>query len=260
MFRAKDKTKEELLEVVKKEIIRLGIQDNPKRADYENNRDRELSPSVYTLSAYTKLSWKEIVRELGFDFRKSKKPTYLSGFSVNDLSEEDKIVLEAFKKEIKRLIDEQGGGYLSRDDYMHKSSKGSPHADYVKKITGLTWRQIMKWLGFEAKSTIGKSKKNALYDMLEMYKEKTKARSEYLTLDRAYYYIYAKGTLEKIKLGTLINVAKTLSMPLGEFMDLVTEIQAEKEILHNQGYVKSKEIYILLKDKYFNKVTKYMVQ
>lgn len=75
MEKFKYKDLEHMKKVVKKEVIRLGIQDNPKLKDYNEGYIRGKAPSPSLIFTKSKMTWSEFVAELGF------KPVYSSNTS-----------------------------------------------------------------------------------------------------------------------------------------------------------------------------------
>lgn len=61
-------TVEETKELLKKEIIRLGIQDNPSRTVYQKEYQRGAAPSPNNAMKVTGMKWKDLMNELGFKY------------------------------------------------------------------------------------------------------------------------------------------------------------------------------------------------
>lgn len=59
---------EEIEQVLKHEIIRLGIQDNPSRTVYQKEYQRGVAPSPNGALKATGMKWQELMHELGFDY------------------------------------------------------------------------------------------------------------------------------------------------------------------------------------------------
>ena len=59
---------EEIERVLKHEIIRLGIQDNPSRTVYQKEYQRGVAPSPNGALKATGMKWQELMYELGFDY------------------------------------------------------------------------------------------------------------------------------------------------------------------------------------------------
>lgn len=61
-------TVEETKELLKKEIIRLGIQDNPSRTVYQKEYQRGAAPSPNNAMRITGMKWQDLMNELGFKY------------------------------------------------------------------------------------------------------------------------------------------------------------------------------------------------
>ena len=61
-------TVEETKELLKKEIIRLGIQDNPSRTVYQKEYQRGAAPSPNNARKVTGMKWQDLMNELGFKY------------------------------------------------------------------------------------------------------------------------------------------------------------------------------------------------
>ena len=61
-------TVEETKELLKKEIIRLGIQDNPSRTVYQKKYQRGEAPSPNNAMKVTGMKWQDLMNELGFKY------------------------------------------------------------------------------------------------------------------------------------------------------------------------------------------------
>lgn len=61
-------TVEETKELLKKEIIRLGIQDNPSRTVYQKEYQRGAAPSPNNAMKVTGMKWQDLMNELGFKY------------------------------------------------------------------------------------------------------------------------------------------------------------------------------------------------
>lgn len=71
-------TVEETKESLKKEIIRLGIQDNPSRTVYQKKYQRGAAPSPNNAMKVTGMKWQDLMNELGFKYD-SQKATVVGG-------------------------------------------------------------------------------------------------------------------------------------------------------------------------------------
>ena len=61
-------TVEETKGLLKKEIIRLGIQDNPSRTVYQKEYQRGAAPSPNNAMKVTGMKWQDLMDELGFEY------------------------------------------------------------------------------------------------------------------------------------------------------------------------------------------------
>ncbi|WP_148313178.1 hypothetical protein [Limosilactobacillus mucosae] len=61
-------TIEETKESLKKEIVRLGIQDNPSRTVYQKEYQRGVAPSPNNAMKVTGMKWQDLMNELGFKY------------------------------------------------------------------------------------------------------------------------------------------------------------------------------------------------
>lgn len=66
-------TEKEMLDLLKKEIDRLGLTDNPSRTKVQNNFDKDRCPSPTTIMFRTGKTWKEIMEEIGLEYDSSVK-------------------------------------------------------------------------------------------------------------------------------------------------------------------------------------------
>lgn len=71
-------TVEETKESLKKEIIRLGIQDNPSRTVYQKEYQRGAAPSPNNAMKVTGMKWQDLMNELGFKYD-GQKATVIGG-------------------------------------------------------------------------------------------------------------------------------------------------------------------------------------
>lgn len=63
----------ELLSALRKEIIRLGLEESLSRTEFSKKYDQTLLPHPTTIMRKTNKSWEELMEELGFDFISIKK-------------------------------------------------------------------------------------------------------------------------------------------------------------------------------------------
>lgn len=61
-------TPEEIKQALKKEIIRLGIQDNPSRTVYQKKYERGVAPSPNNAIKVTGMKWQDLMIDLGFEY------------------------------------------------------------------------------------------------------------------------------------------------------------------------------------------------
>lgn len=61
-------TPEEIKQALKKEIIRLGIQDNSSRTVYQKKYERGVAPSPNNAIKVTGMKWQDLMIDLGFEY------------------------------------------------------------------------------------------------------------------------------------------------------------------------------------------------
>lgn len=61
-------TVDQTKELLKKEIIRLGIQDNPSRTVYQKEYQRGAAPSPNNAMKVAGMKWQDLMNELGFKY------------------------------------------------------------------------------------------------------------------------------------------------------------------------------------------------
>lgn len=148
---------EEMLMALKKEIIRLGIQDNPSRTKYQENYDRTIAPSPNSVMMRLDKKWVDAIKLIGLKYDKSdmikergKKGGEKGGRASKKgtgtgkshtipkkqwNSKTDEEFLAAVIKEFKR------GGFRSLNDYGYAHKKGiAPSVYAIKKRFG--WETV----------------------------------------------------------------------------------------------------------------------
>lgn len=159
------RTVEETKTLLKQEIIRLGIQDNPSRTVYQKKYQRGAAPSPNNAMKVTGMKWQDLMNELGF-----KYASYANGrYNAKDVAKgvkkkirltnpdtrqkivnkalewmhEDKIQnVQDFKKNSKRTI---GVNYetLGRHGYSFERLKELYKEKYGEKIKDNTrWSNV----------------------------------------------------------------------------------------------------------------------
>lgn len=78
----KKTTPEEIKLALKKEIIRLGIEDNPSRTIYQKQYERGAAPSPNNAMNVTGMKWKNLMKDIGFDYD-GKKNLSITGKNNN---------------------------------------------------------------------------------------------------------------------------------------------------------------------------------
>lgn len=58
----------EIMQVLREEIIKLGIQDNPSRSIYQERYTRGLAPNPNAIMHRTGMSWQELMQSIGFKY------------------------------------------------------------------------------------------------------------------------------------------------------------------------------------------------
>lgn len=74
----KKSTPEEIKLALKKEIIRLGIEDNPSRTVYQKQYERGAAPSPNNAMSVTGMKWQDLMKDIGFDYD-GKKGSAMGG-------------------------------------------------------------------------------------------------------------------------------------------------------------------------------------
>lgn len=132
-------TEEQLLEKLKEEIVRLGLQDNPSRTMLEKSFDKNNIPHPNTYR-HRFGSWKEIMTLIGLEYNglknvalHNKGQKYAMKWANKTKEELLAIVLNEMRTK----------GLHKRLDYEHgRDKKQTPSIVSVTNITGLTWKNI----------------------------------------------------------------------------------------------------------------------
>ncbi|OTF89738.1 hypothetical protein A8C46_00430 [Ligilactobacillus salivarius] len=121
-------TLDEVLTLIKEEIYRQGIEENPRATVYRKNLQIGKAPVPIAMKRRYNLSWDEVLERLGLKQKRIKKPT------------ED--ILDELKAEIIRL----GMKYpYRRHEYEEKRNKEtSPSPTTVMVRTGKKWKEIIR--------------------------------------------------------------------------------------------------------------------
>lgn len=155
---ANKKTNLELLQELKQEIVRLGIQDYPSRTTYQKEYHRGEAPSPNSIMTRTGMKWDKIIETIGFNYDKSdmirkrgakggkiggkiggkasKKGTNTGKFkTLRWNSKTDEEFLATVIAEFKR------GGYRSLREYeQNRDKKVSPSAVVIQRR--FNWRSV----------------------------------------------------------------------------------------------------------------------
>lgn len=139
-------TPEEIKQALKKEIIRLGIQDNPSRTVYQKKYERGVAPSPNNAIKVTGMKWQDLMIDLGFEYDGKKNSGNVSGrdltglkatrYNYDDLKIRKEImdrILWAIKK----------NGYTRIEDYKKNSKRDIGISYGTLQRHGFTWKDII---------------------------------------------------------------------------------------------------------------------
>lgn len=145
----KKTTPEEIKLALKKEIIRLGIEDNPSRTVYQKQYERGTAPSPNNAMKITGMKWQDLMQDIGFDYngRKNSLQAALSSESKNTRNSKnynfnDPLVRKEF---IERAVTAMYiNGYTVAED-LWKNLKNDIDVSYKTLIKhGITWDILLQ--------------------------------------------------------------------------------------------------------------------
>ena len=143
----KKTTPEEIKSALKKEIIRLGIEDNPSRTVYQKKYERGVAPSPNNAMKITGMKWQDLMQDIGFDYD-GKKNNALVGKKNNSTDRAPRYNYDnpEIRKEImdRVIIAIKNNSYTKPTDLKkYLRSKIGISYDTLQKH-GFTWNNIVK--------------------------------------------------------------------------------------------------------------------
>ena len=196
-------TVEETKESLKKEIVRLGIQDNPSRTVYQKEYQRGAAPSPNNAMKVTGMKWQDLMNELGFKYASYANGRYNAKGTAKGVKKKirltnpdtrQKIVNKAlewmhedeiqnvqdFKKNSKRMI---GVNYetLGRHGYSFERLKELYKDKYGEEIKNNT-----RWSNTSNRGLINllvKAMNDNDLDNLQQYRDWCKGNEDYPSLN-----------------------------------------------------------------------------
>ncbi|MEY8736449.1 hypothetical protein AB9M75_04165 [Lactobacillus sp. AN1001] len=139
-------TPEEVKNSLKKEIIRLGIQDNPSMKIYQKLYRRGVAPSPRNAMKVTGMKWQELMNELGFEYSGKKNKMLASKKNHNSnlaprYNYDDPIVRKEIMDRV--LVAMKNNNYTKPTD-LEKNLKKNIDINYTTlQRHGFTWGEII---------------------------------------------------------------------------------------------------------------------
>ena len=140
-------TPEEVKQALKKEIIRLGIQDNPSRTVYQKQYERGTAPSPNNAMNVTGMKWQDLMKDIGFDYD-GKKNLSMTGKNNNTshrasrYNYNDPQIREEMMDRVVGAI--KNNGYTKPTD-LEKELRSKIGVGYsTLKRHGFTWEEIVE--------------------------------------------------------------------------------------------------------------------
>lgn len=136
--------KDELLDLLREEIIRIGIQNKPSRTEYQRLYDNTRTPSPNTYRNIFKKPWTELMNMIGLEydgqkeFEESKKVSKRNAVMWADMTVEsilELVVRDIKKKKIKGVAD-----YVQRRD-----KKMTPSYQTLNKMVPNGWKSVTEY-------------------------------------------------------------------------------------------------------------------
>lgn len=133
--------KDELLDLLKEEIIRIGIQDRPSRTEYQRLYDNTRTPSPNTYRNIFQKSWMELMKTIGLEydgqkeFEESKKISKRNAVMWADMTTES--VLELVVRDVKKKKIKGVAEYIQRRD-----RKTTPSYQTLNKMVPNGWKSV----------------------------------------------------------------------------------------------------------------------
>lgn len=143
---ARQKTSpEEIKQALKKEIIRLGIQDNPSRTVYQKKYERGVAPSPNNAIKVTGMKWQELMLDLGFEYNGKKNAGNMVGRDFTSLKAtrynyDDLTVRKELMDRVINAVRENG---YTKPAELEKNLKGKIGVAYATlRKHGFNWKEI----------------------------------------------------------------------------------------------------------------------
>lgn len=206
--RKKYYSQKQLINRLKKEIIRLGIQDNPKITIYQKNYNKNLAPCANTVLQRTGKTWLELMNELGFYY---KTPT----------QKYDKI-LQNREELIERIITTMHEKNILTSSKLRSQLKSELNIPYTSlRYRGINWNTITKAYSkkynvelksrenYKNKTTLDiMPAKYLLQELFEIVDKKSVDKPEDALFMKNYYAEHRFGTSDLDKLKTIYETIK----------------------------------------------------
>lgn len=142
----KKTTPEEIKLALKKEIIRLGIEDNPSRTVYQKQYERGTAPSPNNAMNVTGMKWQDLMEDIGFDYDGKKNNGLSAKKNVNpDRAPRYNYDDPEVRKEImdRVVVAIRNNGYTKPTD-LEKNLRSKIGISYdTLKRHGFTWGSII---------------------------------------------------------------------------------------------------------------------
>ena len=139
-----DKTDEELIQMLKTELIRIGLQDNPRRVPVQAKYDNKNMPSPFYYETRFNMKWPELVETIGMPLTHlPRKGARLKHAHWLEKSDED--LLQHLKDEILRL-DFQEYPSVHKVNQRYDRNNMPPPRLYLRHF-GISWKAILDRTG-----------------------------------------------------------------------------------------------------------------
>lgn len=139
-----NKPKEELLELLKEEIVRIGIVDSPSRTKYQEKYDNTKTPHPNTYRNIFGCTWTELMEIIGLNYNgqaaleRSWKVNTKNAVKWADRPQEE--LLDVISTEIKNKNITGVQDYIERYD-----KKNSPSYPTILKVVDGGWKAVQSY-------------------------------------------------------------------------------------------------------------------
>lgn len=137
---------EGIKQALKKEIIRLGIQDNPSRTVYQKKYERGVAPSPNNAIKVTGMKWQELMEDLGFEYDGKKNISLSKNLNVNpDRATRYNYDNPEVRKEIMdRVVNAVRENGYTKPVQLRENLKSKIDISYATLLKhGFTWNEIV---------------------------------------------------------------------------------------------------------------------